>query len=107
MNITTRVKGIISMGILCALFGCSGIEPKKYIEQQPQADIKEFFNGPIKAWGIIQDRSGNVVSKFDVDMVGKWEDNKGVLEEDFHYYDGWCSCLHWRCVCIRTLTERR
>lgn len=76
------------MGILCTLFGCNGIEPEKYLDQKPEADIKEFFNGPIKAWGIIQDRSGNVISKFDVDMVGKWDGNKGVLEEDFHYYDG-------------------
>ncbi len=83
-----KIRRVISMGILCTLFGCSGIEPKKYEEQMPKADIKEFFDGPIKAWGIIQDRSGNVLSKFDVDMVGKWNGDVGTLEEDFHYYDG-------------------
>lgn len=82
------IKGVLIMGILATLFGCNGIEPKQYEEQLPKADIKEYFNGPIKAWGIIQDRSGNITAKFDVDMVGKWDDNKGVLEEDFRYYDG-------------------
>ncbi|PIR33526.1 MAG: hypothetical protein COV36_02515 [Alphaproteobacteria bacterium CG11_big_fil_rev_8_21_14_0_20_44_7] len=76
------------MGILCTLFGCNGIEPAKYVDQQPKADIKEFFNGPIKAWGLIQDRSGNVISRFDVDMIGKWQGDVGTLEEDFTYYDG-------------------
>ena len=59
-----------------------------YKDTTPQADIKTYFTGPIKAWGIIQDRSGKVVSRFDVDMIGTWKDNIGTLKEDFHYYDG-------------------
>lgn len=76
------------MGILCALFGCGGVEPKKYEGLEPKADIKAYFNGPIKAWGIIQDRSGNVVSRFDVVMNGSWKGDVGTLEEEFTYYDG-------------------
>ena len=51
-------------------------------------DLKNYFNGPIKAWGIVQDWRGKVISRFDVDMVGSWEGNEGTLEEDFTYYDG-------------------
>jgi hypothetical protein len=88
MTIRNKLKGIMIMGILCTLFGCSGIEPKKYEDQLPKADLKEYFNGPIKAWGIIQDRSGNVVSRFDVVMNGSWKGDVGTLEEEFTYYDG-------------------
>ncbi len=54
----------------------------------PRADIKEYFNGPVKAWGIVQDWKGRVVRRFDVNMVGKWEDDVGTLTENFDYYDG-------------------
>lgn len=59
-----------------------------YKETLPKADIKAFFDGKIKAWGIVQDWRGRMVTRFDVEMVGTWEGNKGVLEEDFVYYDG-------------------
>jgi hypothetical protein len=54
----------------------------------PQADIKGYFNGPIKAWGVVQDWRGRVVSRFDIDMVGKWEGDTGTLTENFSYYNG-------------------
>ena len=50
--------------------------------------LEEYFNGDIKAWGIIQDWRGRVISRFDVQMVGIWEGNVGTLEEDFTYYSG-------------------
>ena len=69
------------------LTGC-GNKLNYYQKTEPKADIKEFFNGEIKAWGLVQDWKGKVVTRFDVDMVGKWAGNKGILEEDFVYYDG-------------------
>lgn len=71
-----------------ALSSCGGNTLDDYQDMQPRADLKEFFNGPIKAWGIVQDWNGKVVSRFDVDMVGSWQGNQGKLEEDFTYYDG-------------------
>lgn len=70
------------------LAGCGSIDGKQYIEQKPAFDLKEFFTGELKAWGIVQDRSGNVVNRFDIDLVGTWEGNEGTLVEDFVYYDG-------------------
>ncbi|MFM7623023.1 MAG: DUF3833 domain-containing protein [Alphaproteobacteria bacterium] len=67
--------------------GCAGHTMDIYKETTPQADIKTYFNGPIKGWGIIQDWRGRVVSRFDVQMVGKWEGDEGTLTEDFVYYD--------------------
>ena len=50
-----------------------------YQDTSPKADIQTYFNGPIKAWGIIQDWRGRVISRFDVDMVGEWKGNTGTL----------------------------
>lgn len=58
-----------------------------YAEEHPKFEMEKYFNGPIKAWGLIQDWRGTVVSRFDVDMLAKWEGNIGTLEEDFTYYN--------------------
>ena len=78
------------MGVIATLMGCSGASSqlKEYDGTSPKMDIKEYFTGPIKAWGVVQDRSGKVTRKFDIDMVGTWNGNEGVLEEEFSYYDG-------------------
>lgn len=49
--------------------------------------LEKFFSGEIDAWGIIQDRGGNVLSKFHVDIVGTWQDGTGTLDEHFEYYE--------------------
>lgn len=59
-----------------------------YKDTAPKADIKAYFNGEIKAWGIAQDWRGRVVNQFDIDMVGTWEGDTGTLREKFRFYDG-------------------
>lgn len=81
------------------LLGCTH-KIDQYKEQEPKANIKEFFNGEIKAWGIVQDWRGQVVQRMDVDMVGKWEGDKGVLEEEFTYYDGTKQQRTWNLIKI-------
>lgn len=75
------------IGVLIMLSGC-GNKLEYYKGSKPEADIKEYFNGNIKAWGVVQDWRGRVTTRFDVDMVGSWEGDKGKLEEEFVYYDG-------------------
>lgn len=67
---------------------CGGSRLDYYSNTSPQADIKEYFNGNIKAWGIVQDFRGRVTQRFDVQMVGTWEGDNGTLTEKFSYYDG-------------------
>lgn len=82
-----KAKALIA-GLAGFIAGCTGdIDGTKYESLQPSMRLEEYFNGPIKAWGFIQDRSGNITVRFDVEMVGTWEGNKGKLEEVFTYYD--------------------
>lgn len=76
------------MGMLIALSGCASQKLEIYKDQAPALDLKSYFNGPIKAWGIVQDRSGNVIQRFDVEMNGSWAGDTGTLQEKFNYYDG-------------------
>jgi hypothetical protein len=80
--LTTILGGLIMLSIL---FNNS---LEYYNNTNPKMDIKEYFNGPIKAWGIVQDWRGRVISRFDINMVGKWEGDTGTLTEEFNYYEG-------------------
>ena len=77
-----------TLGALFTLSGCSGPSIEHYKPQSPKLDIREYLNGKLKAFGIIEDFSGKVVSRFTVDLVGTWDGNTGTLKEDFVFEDG-------------------
>jgi hypothetical protein len=69
------------------LLGCS--TPMSYYrDTTPAFKMEEFYNGPLTAWGMVQDRSGKVLRRFRVDMTGSWDGDRGKLEETFVYDDG-------------------
>ena len=70
------------------LGGCASQNIEQYAAERPQLDLAQYFNGRITAHGIFQDRSGQVVRRFTVDMEGRWNGNQGVLDEHFTYSDG-------------------
>lgn len=81
-------KIIATIGVLIMLSSCAANKIDYYKGTTPRADIKEYFNGPIKAWGIVQDWRGRVVRRFDINLVGEWHGDVGTLTEHFDYYDG-------------------
>lgn len=78
---------VMVMGVTMMLSGCSDAIDH-YNDTLPKIDIKEYFSGPIKCWGLVQDWRGRVVARFDIDMEGKWQGDIGTLTEHFVYYDG-------------------
>lgn len=78
---------ILLTGVTMLFSGCSS-NVNDYNGTTPKLDIQEYFTGPIKAWGIVQDRSGKVVQRVNIDMVGKWDGDKGTLSETLNYFDG-------------------
>lgn len=79
---------ILTLGAAMILSACTSPSINHYDNTKPELDIKEYFDGPIQAWGIVQDWRGNVTRKFDIEMVGSWDGDVGKLEEDFIYDDG-------------------
>lgn len=69
------------------LAGCTA-SVQDYAGREPRLDLRAYFDGPLVAWGIVQDRSGEATRNFRVDMVGRWDGDTGVLEEDFTWNDG-------------------
>jgi hypothetical protein len=79
---------ICLLGAAMFLSACQPLKVDDYKDTEPKISFREFFSGPIKAWGILQDRSGKVTRRFDIDMVGSWEGATGTLHEKFSFYDG-------------------
>ena len=80
---------------LLLLSACSDHSIKSYSGEEPKINLREFFDGDIYALGIVQDRSGQVVKRFKVDIKAYWNGNKAILFEKFVYSDGTKSSRVW------------
>ena len=59
------------------------MKPEDFKNTEPEIKIEKYFEGQVKAWGILQDRKGKVTRQFNANMLGKFENNILTLEEDF------------------------
>lgn len=74
----------------CALIEKFTYKPSQLntLEKAPKLDIKNFFNGDVEVFAVTQDRDGKIIGSFTSKMNGKWEDTKGVLQQNIVRYDG-------------------
>ncbi|MFZ9391995.1 MAG: DUF3833 family protein, partial [Burkholderiaceae bacterium] len=48
---------LLLTGLVATLLtGCAGPDPSRYADQKPALDLKAYFNGEIKGWGMVQNR---------------------------------------------------
>ena len=79
------------------LLGCAASPvPGDYAAEQPTLQLRDYLNGRLQAHGLFTDRSGRVVKRFTVELLGRWQGSEGVLEEDFYYSDGSTQRRVWR-----------
>ena len=86
---------IISVLIKSNLFNDS-MKPEDFKNTEPEIKIEKYFEGQVKAWGILQDRKGRVTRQFEANMIGKFENNILTLEEDFFWKDGETQRRVWK-----------
>jgi Protein of unknown function (DUF3833) len=82
------LSGMASTAITANLSGCASPTVEDYAGQKPVLDLRTYFNGVVDAWGIFTDRNGKVVKRFTVEMNCQWQNDQGILDEDFVYSDG-------------------
>lgn len=82
--------------ILIFSLSCSNQKVTYYQNDIPKLDLHEFFNGKLYAQGIVQDRSGQVIKRFNVDIVATWKNGECQLDEKFNYSDSTKSTRVWR-----------
>ena len=80
---------MLCLGLLCWLLaGCAQHAVDQYVQEQPALDLPAYFNGEMQAWGMFQNRSGEVLKRFHVALTGSWQGDVGTLDERFTYSDG-------------------
>lgn len=93
-----RRRALLAASLAWLLGGCASQQLASYAAQRPALDLKTYFNGRLIAHGMFQDRSGQVVRRFVVEMTGTWNGNQGVLDERFTYSDGKTERRVWRLI---------
>ncbi|QYJ84925.1 DUF3833 domain-containing protein [Shewanella mesophila] len=78
------------------LSGCGAASLDDYSNTRPELKLEQFFDGKLKAYGIVLDRSGKLLRRFDVDLVASWDGDQGEIKEWFLFDDGEKSTRIWR-----------
>ncbi len=80
------------------------MKPEDFVGRGPRFRLEDYFDGPVQAWGLIQDRFGKVRRQFDVTIVGERTPEGCRLHETFRYDDGQSESRLWT---VRALGEGR
>ena len=92
------MKNLIALISFFLLISCSGnnMKPIDFKDQKPRLIIEEYLSGEVKAWGILQNRSGKVTRQFSADLNGNWDGNQLILDEKFYWNDGEVQTRKWK-----------
>ena len=92
------MKNIIALLFLFLLINCSenNMKPIDFKDQKPRLIIEDYLSGNVKAWGILQNRSGKVTREFSADLNGKWDGKQLILDEKFNWKDGEVQKRQWK-----------
>jgi hypothetical protein len=87
---------LLGLALALTLAGCGGMKIEDFKGKTPELKIEEYFLGTTRAWGIFEDRLGNLRREFAVDIEGAWVGDEFVLDERFLYTDGEREQRVWR-----------
>lgn len=94
---------LVSLIVLLALIWASGRylgfmsqKPEDYAAELPGMDIRQHLSGAILCEGVIYGPTGRVTSRFVAQMEGRWDGNRGTLDEHFRYAGGNAQDRQWR-----------
>jgi hypothetical protein len=74
------------------------MKPQDFANSEPRLVVEDYFAGRTRAWGLFEDRFGNLRRQFVVEIDGRWDGRELVLDEHFTYADGERDRRIWRIV---------
>ena len=87
---------IIALFLITSCSNNSAMKPEDFKGKEPRLIIEEYLSGDVKAWGVLQNRSGKVTRQFSADLKGKWDGNQLILDEKFNWDDGEIQTRQWQ-----------
>ena len=95
-KIMYKLSSYLTLFIILLFTGCSQTDMKEFQNNTPKLDLFEFFAGETIAYGIFEDRFGNLKRQFRVNINGKIDNQILTLDEDFLYDDGEQATRIWK-----------
>ena len=86
---------IISFLLITSCSKNSSMKPIDFKNKEPRLIIEEYLSGDVKAWGVLQDRSGKVTRQFSANLNGIWDGKQLILKERFNWDDGEIQDREW------------
>ena len=87
-KIMYKLNSFLTLLIILLFTGCSQTDMKEFQNNTPKLNLFNFFEGKTIAYGIFEDRFGNLKRQFRVNIDGKINNQTLTLDEDFLYDDG-------------------
>ena len=96
IKIIKPISLIILLFLITSCSNNSAMKPEDFKNKEPRLIIEEYLSGNVKAWGVLQNRSGKVTRQFSADLVGKWDGKQLILDEKFNWDDGEVQDREWK-----------
>ena len=95
IKIIKSISLIISLFLITSCSNNSAMKPEDFKNKEPRLIIEEYLSGNVKAWGVLQNRSGKVTRQFSADLNGTWDGKQLILKEKFNWDDGEVQDREW------------
>ena len=86
---------IITLLFITSCSSKQSMKPEDFKDKKPRLIIEDYLSGNVKAWGILQNRSGKVIRQFSADLNGTWNGKQLILDEKFDWSDGEKQTRQW------------
>ena len=95
IKIIKSISLIICAFLITSCSNNSAMKPEDFKNKEPRLIIEEYLSGNVKAWGVLQNRSGKVTRQFSADLNGTWDGKQLILKEKFNWDDGEIQDREW------------
>ena len=95
IKLIKSISLIICAFLITSCSNNSAMKPEDFKNKEPRLIIEEYLSGNVKAWGVLQNRSGKVTRQFNADLNGTWDGKQLILKEKFNWDDGEVQDREW------------
>ena len=95
LKIIKSISLIIVLFLITSCSNNSAMKPEDFKDKKPRLLIEEYLAGNVKAWGVLQNRSGKITRQFSADLNGSWDGKQLILNEKFNWDDGEIQNREW------------
>lgn len=91
-------KSLVKISLVALLISnsCAIFQPKEKVVEQldylkgssVKMNYRDFFNGKVEGFAIKKDQDGKIINSYKVQINGSWEGNRGVVKNNYIYFDG-------------------